>query len=148
MRRIYASALAIAFVFLLIPVGLRAQVTGTISGYVQDQDAGRVPGAVVTAELTGQQLVRSTQSNETGFFDLQALPRGIYVVKVEIAGFQTQIQRNVEVTAGANVRLDFSLAVGGVTEEVVVSGQATMVESRSATQSNLIDDQRVQDLPM
>ena len=32
--------------------------------------------------------------------------------------------------------------------EVVVSGQATMVESRSATQSNLIDDQRVQDLPM
>ena len=72
----------------------------------------------------------------------------MYVVKVEIAGFQTQIQRNVEVTAGANVRLDFSLAVGGVTEEVVVSGQATMVESRSATQSNLIDDQRVQDLPM
>ena len=40
------------------------------------------------------------------------------------------------------------LTVGGVTEQVVVSGQATMVESRSATQSNLIDDQRVQDLPM
>ncbi|HEY6613366.1 MAG TPA: carboxypeptidase regulatory-like domain-containing protein, partial [Vicinamibacterales bacterium] len=88
------------------------------------------------------------QSNETGFFDLQALPRGTYVVKVEISGFQTQVQRNVEVTAGANVRLDFALAVGGVTEQVVVSGQATMVESRTATQSNLIDDQRVQDLPM
>ena len=69
-------------------------------------------------------------------------------MKVEITGFQTQVQRNVELTAGANARLDFALAVGGVTEEVVVSGQATMVESRSATQSNLIDDQRVQDLPM
>ena len=148
MRRIYVSGLAIALTFFFSPLALHAQVTGTISGYVQDQDAGRVPGAVVTAELTGQQLVRTTQSNETGFFDLQALPRGIYTVKVEIAGFQTQIQRNVEVTAGANVRLDFGLAVGGVTEEVVVSGQATMVESRSATQSNLIDDQRVQDLPM
>ena len=148
MRRIYVSALAIAFAFLVTPSSLHAQVTGTISGYVQDQGAGRVPGATVTAELAGQQLVRSTQSNETGFFDLQALPRGLYVVKVEIAGFQTQIQRDVEVTAGANVRLDFSLNVGGVTEQVVVSGQATMVESRSATQSNLIDDQRVQDLPM
>ncbi len=116
MRRISVSALAIALAVLFHPIPLHAQVTGTISGYVQDQGAGRVPGATVTAELAGQQLVRSTQSNETGFFDLQALPRGMYVVKVEIAGFQTQIQRDVEVTAGANVRLDFSLAVGGVTE--------------------------------
>ena len=148
MLRIYVSALATASAFLLHPVSSQAQVTGTISGYIQDQGAGMVPGATVTAELTGQKLVRTAQSNETGFFDLQALPRGTYVVKVEIAGFQTQVQRNVEVTAGANVRLDFALAVGGVTEQVVVSGQATMVESRTATQSNLIDDQRVQDLPM
>jgi hypothetical protein len=145
MRR---SCLLFAILVLFSPLTSHAQVTGTISGYVQDQGAGMVPGATVTAELTGQQLVRSTQSNETGFFDLQALPRGTYTVKVEISGFQTQIQRNVEVTSGANVRLDFSVAVGGVTEEVQVSGQATMVESRSATQSNLIDDQRVQDLPM
>ena len=109
MRRIYVSGLAIALIGLFHPASLHAQVTGTISGYVQDQGAGRVPGATVTAELVGQQLVRSTQSNEAGFFDLQALPRGIYVVKVEITGFQTQIQRNVEVTAGANVRLDFSI---------------------------------------
>src|SRR5687768_3004722 len=148
MYRILVSVSAIAVVCLFHSVTAHAQVTGTISGYVQDQSASRVPGATVTAELTGQQLVRSTQSNETGFFDLQALPRGLYVVKVEIAGFQTQIQRDVEVTAGANVRLDFSLAVGGIAEQIVVAGQATMVESRSATQSNLIDDQRVQDLPM
>ena len=81
-----------------------------------------VPGATVTAELTGQQLVRTAVSNDTGFFDLQALPRGTYAVKVEISGFQTQVQRNVEVTAGANVRLDFRIAVGGVTEEVIGVG--------------------------
>ena len=148
MRIVHVAALTLALIALVNPHSLHAQVTGTISGYVQDQGAGMVPGATVSAELAGQQLVRSTQTNETGFFDLQALPRGTYTVKVEITGFQTQIQRNIEVTSGANVRLDFSLAVGGVTEEVVVPGQATMVESRSATQSNLIDDQRVQDLPM
>ena len=148
MRSLHVFALTLALVVLSNPHSLHAQVTGTISGYVQDQGAGMVPGATVTAELEGQQLVRTAQTNETGFFDLRALPRGTYTVKVEISGFQTQIQRNVELTAGANARVDFSLAVGGVTEEVVVSGQATMVESRSATQSNLIDDQRVQDLPM
>ena len=110
MRRIYVSALAIALIVLFHPTALHAQVTGTISGYVQDQGGGIMPGATVTAESAGQQLVRSAHTNATGFFDLQALPRGTYLVKVEIAGFKTQIQRNVEVTAGANVRLDFTLA--------------------------------------
>ncbi len=133
---------------LTCPAPAHAQVGGTISGYVQDQAGGVLPGATVTAESAGRQLVRSAQTNSTGFFDLQALPRGIYSVKVAIAGFESQVRKDVEVTAGANVRLDFSLRVGGLTEDVTVSGRATMVETRNATQSNLIDDQRVQDLPM
>jgi hypothetical protein len=137
-----------ALIVLCCPTAAHAQVGGTISGYVQDQAGGVLPGATVTAESAGRQLIRSTQANSTGFFDLQALPRDTYVVKVEIAGFESQIRKDVEVTAGANVRLDFSLRVGGVTENVTVSGRATMVETRNATQSNLIDDQRVQDLPM
>ena len=84
MRRTSVSALILAVGVLFHAPAAHAQVTGTISGYVQDPGAGRVPGATVTAEQTGQQLVRSTVSNETGFFDLQALPRGVYVVKVEI----------------------------------------------------------------
>lgn len=137
-----------AIVMLLWPSALHAQVAGTISGYVHDQAGGAVPGATVTVALAEQQLARSTVTNETGFFDLQALPRGTYEIKVELAGFERQVQRDVEVTAGANVRLDFVLRVGGLTEQVEVSGRTSMVETRNATQSNLIDDQRVQDLPM
>jgi hypothetical protein len=127
---------------------VQAQVGGTLSGYVQDQGGGAVPGATVTAELEGQKLVRTTATNATGFFDLQALPRGKYLVRVEMSGFATQVQKDVEVAAGANVRNDFTLRVGGLAEELVVSARSSMVETRNATQSNLIDDQRVQDLPM
>ena len=49
-----------ALLVLLQPSALEAQVGGTISGYVQDQGGGAMPGATVTAELAGQQLVRST----------------------------------------------------------------------------------------
>src|SRR5687767_5619817 len=125
-----------------------AQVTGTISGYVQDQGGGVVPGATVTAESSGQQLVRAAQTNAGGFFDFQALPRGRYAVKVELSGFETLVQKDVELSAGANVRLDFSMRVKGLSEQVDVAARATMLETRTATQSNLIDDQRVQDLPM
>ena len=112
------------------------------------RQAPQYPGATVTAASAGQQLARSTATNATGFFDLQALPSGTYQIKVEMTGFETQVQKNVEVTAGANVRLDFALRVGGLAEEVIVSGRTSIVETRNATQSNLIDDQRVQDLPM
>jgi hypothetical protein len=144
------KAISLGFVLALLglPSPAHAQVAGTISGYVQDQGGGAMPGATVTVESSGRQLVRSTPTNATGFFDFQALPRGTYQVKVEMAGFVTQLRKDVEVTAGANVRLDFLLRVGGLAENVVVSGRTTMVETRNATQSNLIDDQRVQDLPM
>jgi hypothetical protein len=147
-RRVSLFGIVVALVVLFGSGPLYGQVGGTISGYVQDQGGGAMPGATVTAESAGAQLVRSTTTNATGFFDFQALPRGTYLVRVAMSGFETQVQKDVEVTAGANVRLDFGLKIGGLAEEVVVSGRTTMVETRNATQSNLIDDQRVQDLPM
>lgn len=146
--RSWVAAGIVAVGMLCFPLVAQAQVTGTISGYVKDQAGGVMPGATVTAELTGQRLTRVAQSNTDGFFDLQALPGGQYEVKVEMSGFETQLRRNINLTAGANVRLDFVLGIGGLSEEVVVAARATMLESRTATQSNLVDDQRVQDLPM
>ena len=147
-RTLRTLLLTVGLTILLGAPSVQAQVAGTISGYVQDQGGGAMPGATVTVESAGQQLVRTTTTNATGFFDLQALPRGTYQIKVQMTGFDTQVQKNIEVTAGANVRVDFSMRVGGLSEDVVVSGRTSMVETRNATQSNLIDDQRVQDLPM
>ncbi len=147
-RRPWAIAWLVPLGVLCGPFTVDAQVNGTISGYVADQNGGVMPGATVTAESAEQQLVRTAQANAMGFFDLQALPGGRYQVKAEMAGFNTQVRREIGVTAGANVRLDFVLGISGLAEEVVVAGRATMLESRTATQSNLVDDQRVQDLPM
>jgi hypothetical protein len=147
-HRAWSCGWILALAVLAGPLTAHAQVSGTISGYVTDQGGGVMPGATITAELTGQQLVRTTQTNAMGFFDLQALPRGRYQIKVDMSGFETQALKDVAVTAGANVRLDFVLRVGGLAEQVEVAAQATMLESRTATQSNLVDDQRVQDLPM
>ena len=147
MRTLRSAGLIVSLAMLCGPTTSLAQVAGTISGYVQDQGGGAMPGATVTVESAGR-LVRTTVTNPTGFFDLQALPRGVYQIKVEMTGFDTQVHKNIEVTAGANVRVDFSMRVGGLSEDLVVTARTSLVETRNATQSNLIDDQRVQDLPM
>src|SRR5689334_11064999 len=63
-------------VLLVFAASLRGQVAGTISGFVKDQTGAIVPGAVVTAVLTGQQLTRSAPSDSTGFFNLLSMQPG------------------------------------------------------------------------
>lgn len=125
-----------------------AQTAGTLGGFVVDQDGAAMVGVEVMVESQEQQFSRSARTNDTGFFELLALPRGTYRVRIDVSGFQPQTRQGVEVTAGANVRLDFVMGLAGVTEEVMVTSSTPMVESRNATHSSLIDDRRVQDLPM
>ena len=76
MRTLRSVGLIVSLAMLCGPTTSLAQVAGTISGYVQDQGGGAMPGATVTVESAGH-LVRTTVTNPTGFFDLQALPRGV-----------------------------------------------------------------------
>ena len=129
------------------PILGEAQVAGTISGYVRDESGAVIPGAEVKATLVGQQLMRSAITDETGFFNLLAMPRGAYEITAQLTGFSTQSTK-AELTAGENLRVDFKMNLGQLQETVVVSGTAALVETRSATMSGLVDDRRVQELPL
>jgi len=142
-----ARLLALVVVVLGIPLDLHAQVAGTISGYVRDESGAVVPGADVKATMIGQQLSRSAVTDETGFFNLLAMPRGHYEITAQLTGFSTQ-QTKAELTSGENLRVDFKMNLGQLSETVVVSRPAALIETRSATMSGLVDDRRVQELPL
>ena len=127
---------------------LEAQVAGRISGFVRDSTGAVVAGATVTAISAEQQLKRTTTSDGTGFYDLQAIPPATYEITVENAGFEKQSQRGVTLTTGQSLRLDVELKVGAVQSEVTVTSTATLVNTTNSTLSGLVDDRRVQDLPL
>jgi hypothetical protein len=126
---------------------VEAQVAGTISGYIRDESGAVIPGADVRATMIGQQLTRSAVSDATGFFNLLAMPRGTYEITAQLVGFTTQ-RTTAELTAGENLRVDFKMNLSQLQETVVVTGSAALVETRSATISGLVDDRRVQELPL
>jgi len=128
-------------------MNVEAQVAGTISGYVRDESGAVVPGVDVKATMLGQKVTRSTVSDETGFFNLLAMPRGNYEIEAQLPGFATQ-RTTAELTAGQNLRVDFKMNLGQLQEVVEVSATAALVETRSATMSGLVDDRRVQELPL
>ena len=83
-----------------------------------------------------------------GFYDLLALPPGKYEITFEVQGFQKQTETGLELTVGQNLRADSTLQLGSVETQVTVGAQAPLVDTTSATITGLIDDQRVQDLPL
>ena len=83
------------FLFLVLAVSLQAQVAGTISGFVKDQTGAVVPGATITAVLTGQQLTRAVVSDSTGFYNLLSMQPGVYEVTTAAQGFDKQAQSGV-----------------------------------------------------
>ncbi|MCL4851886.1 MAG: carboxypeptidase regulatory-like domain-containing protein, partial [Bryobacteraceae bacterium] len=131
-----------------MPACLHAQVTGTISGYVLDPSGAAIPGVEVTATSEGQQMSRTAVSNAQGFYDFPAIPPGTYSVSAESPGFQKMTLTGITVSIDQNVRADLKLKLGQAAEAVTVTAETTLVESRSATVSALVDDRRVVDLPL
>ena len=126
-----------------------AQLTsGTISGTIVDQTTAALPGTTVTMTNTGTGLIRTVVTNERGFYEAPNLPLGNYEVSASLQGFGTAVRQDVQLTVGRTVVIDMALALAGLAEVVVVTGETSLIETTSATVANLINSRQVQDLPL
>src|SRR5688572_700659 len=122
--------------------------TGGITGVIRDAGSGVLPGVTVKATHEATNTVVETVSNDMGTYVLRGLPVGRYTVVAELAGFQTAKHTNVVVRVNEEVRLDISLKVGAVSEMVTVSGSASTVDTTSGTLKTIVDQERIENLPL
>lgn len=148
MSRLLSRLTLAAFCAAVLSQSCFGQASGSISGYVRDQTGAAVPNTSITVVSAEQQLTRSTNADATGYYNLLAMPSGNYEVTAQAEGFEKQVQNGVRLTLGENLRLDVALKVGSVQSEVTISSQAALVNTQSQTLSGLVDDRRVQDLPL
>ena len=107
--------------------------TGNIRVAAIDESGLPVPGATVTAAAEDAATTRVGFTDAAGLVELRALsPSARYVVSVELLGFQTSRQADVLVRAGQTASLAVRLAVGNVTETVVVTAAPLVVDVTSA----------------
>jgi hypothetical protein len=146
MRRL--TVLLPAYIFTC--AGLFAQIAATaqISGTVQDSSGSAVPGAQVTVIQTGTALTRTAPTGSTGEYVLPSLPIGPYRIEVKKEGFTTYVQSGIILQVDTNPTIDVTLKVGSVSEQVIVEAAASMVETRSTGVGEVIDSQRVVELPL
>ena len=125
-----------------------AQTTASIYGTVTDVQEGVLPGATVTATNTLTNEVRTTETSEVGTYSLLNLSLGRYQIKVELPGFKTLIRDGVELSLNRNARVDFKLELGELAETISVQADAPLVEATSNEMGALVDQRRVQELPL
>ena len=135
-------------VFFLSGVALAQVVTGTISGTVSDSTGAVIPGASVSILNVNTGISRTVTTDAAGLYRVPQLGLGDYEVAVESAGFQTSVRSGITLTVGREAVVDFTLQVGAVTERVTVTGEAPLIDTRTATVANLMDEGTMRDLPL
>lgn len=126
-----------------------AQTTSaTISGEVTDPNGAAVTAAKITATNVNTNLTRTGTTDSDGRFVILALPLGNYDVQAEQQGFSRELRRGILLTVGRDAVVNFELKVGAVTDEVVITGDASQVNVTSSEISGLVDAKTIVDLPL
>jgi hypothetical protein len=146
MKRLLGSLIVLA----LLGVTAYAQTfRGAINGTVTDPSGAVVSGATVKATNSATAAAVTSVTTSDGQFSFQDLPLGTYKVEVSSAGFRPVAFDNVTVTAGSVYTLPVKLSAGSAGTTVVeVSAAALTLDTTTATQSNIIPAEAVQDVPM
>jgi len=125
----------------------QATASGTIQGTVTDQTSAVVSGAQVEAKNKATGVTRTTTSNETGVYQFELLPVGIYTVKVTKSGF-AGVAQTIEILIGQTATVNVELKTGSVSEIIEVTGEAPLVDQLKTGVSQDITPKEVEELPM
>src|SRR5690348_14703740 len=108
MKLALATAVAVLFSFSgFAQTGTEGSILGTIA----DATGAVIPGAAVTVTNVETGVAYKAVSDSGGFFQILALPRGMYSVTVQKTGFATWTLQSVELTSQDNRRVSPVLQV-------------------------------------
>ncbi len=146
-RGLFQSVIALVF-GLSMSVTVLAQSTATLQGTVTDSKGAVVPNATVTARNKGTSFERTTQTDTEGNYQIAALPVGSYNIEVKAQGFKTQVADQVPIEVARTVVQNFQMDIGAISETVLVSSEASVIESATTSVGTVINQRTVQEIPL
>src|ERR1700704_3642115 len=113
---------AFPLAFLLLTSAAAAQ-TGTTSlrGTVADKTGGVIQGANVTLSNPVRAVERTGTTSASGAYEFLSLPPGTYSLNVEMRGFRSYQQRNLQLLVDSPTTVNVTLEVGSTTETIEVT---------------------------
>jgi len=122
--------------------------TGALIGTVADTTGAALSGSSVIATNDATEVRRTVATDSHGVYRFALLEPGRYGIEVQREGFAAQKRTGVQVSVSGSVTVDFVLSVGTQKEEVVVSGEAQLVQAETTTLGGLVERQTIEALPL
>ncbi len=146
-RIAWRPALFVLLAVLFFPLLSHAQDTGYIGGTVIDKTGAAIAGAEITLKNLAGSLTRTTVPNGDGAYVIPGLPGDSYDMTVTAKGFQKFTAKKIVLSVGDKARIDVSMTVGAITEEVVVTGESVaQVETTSSDLTSTITGKQIDNL--
>ena len=140
--------ICVASVLFCLPSFGQATASASLEGTVTDASKAIVVKAQVTLTSKDTGLVRTAQSNGSGFYRFDLLPAGNYVLKVSMAGFKTVTIASTELVVGQTTTQNVTLVPGSVEQTVTVTEQAPIVDTTKTNVGLEVTQQTIQDMPL
>ena len=142
-------SIAVLFIFAVtLPVLSAQTITGTIQGVVSDPSGALIPSVSITIRNVDTNQIRETITNEIGRYTVPLLPPGRYEVRAELTGFKSKARTGLELQLEQRINADFMLELGDVSERLVITDAAPLVQADTATVGNVLDSQKRVELPL
>jgi hypothetical protein len=141
------AALGIA---LSIPIPAHAQLANTTAliGTVVDSGGASVAGVTIKAVNQGTQDTYNVVTGSTGDYVIQFIKAGRYNVTATLSGFSSLTQEGLEIDTNQTVRANFTLQVGKVTQNIVVTAEAPAISTDNAAAKETVSSKAVVELPL
>jgi hypothetical protein len=123
-------------------------VTGTILGTLTDESGGALAAATVTLRNVNTGATRTVHTDASGRYRAPGLSLGLYEVKADLTGFQSQVRTGITLTVAGEALVDFALSLGQMKETLIVQGEPSLVSTTESTLSHLVDERKIRDLPL
>src|SRR5262245_25580714 len=120
----------------------------TLRDSITDQSGAVLPGVTISVQNQGTGAERTTLSDETGNYQVAALPVGVYQSDVRLTGMKPQIVTGLTLEVGQIVVRNFKMEVGGIAEELTVAGDVALIETTTSTVGLVINQRTVQEVPL
>jgi len=139
----------VALLLVFSAVLLKAQtITGSITGTISDPSGAAVANVKVTATNTATNLTYTTNTNDTGVYNLVFLAVGQYTVTAEAKGFKKTVLGPFALEVNQAAKVDVRLEVGEVSQSVEVTGVAPILQTESTATGAALTTETVSSIPL
>src|SRR5580700_5586985 len=120
----------------------------TVVGRVTDSSGSVIPAATVSFTNVETGVTVKAQTNGEGNYFSSFLIPGTYRIVGEKSGFKSLVRSGITLSVNDRLELNLPLELGSQTETVVVSADASLIDTVNANSGRVIAAQEVLDLPI